>query len=1798
MPEQAASWNPALRPGNVVKPSPPEAPGSFNESSTDHDPERDQQLIRPILAESVDGHDKLLDSKVSDSTFPESTAHDASDQSDFQQSWLLESESTDPFSQIDKLSSMQKENSGHQNSNGNVEKAMSDNLDQLHVSTFSSTAQSDVSQSSNSQAPNNTEETKPQSVDPSFASSGEGAATENELNPFATSQDTWELEETSKSYVGNNISQNSLLGTDDEWGLSEHGFDLGSSINKEPTTLHSSSTGPDITSSTKETKSSEMETPMNDDLAEMWKAALGDEEFLEEQNYTSTDDSAANYGVSSEASERWPGSRTDETMQASQTFNQNLYGTPSSSQNINTTQWSSASQNASVASQQQAKQIPSLISRAESYSDKSKGGYHSPYDLPMSLTKSRKRPSINPSLTTTGANHGRSGHVAPPPRSSSISEYNPQMTLPSEALSPSASASGPPSQGLPVNGHLPAHQPGQPIPTNTARKTSADFFADLPSGPKPRQSSAGGRYAPQGPVRTPTAPPTSSQLSQNLLSEPDFRSRPSNPPMNRQMTDDRLSSPSDLPALASRQTSPSIPQVSKYSPAPIHVPSQTSRYNQMPQAPPARANRYSPAPSGPVASSRDNVGPGYQIPPQAIQAAQHFAPRTSSPLTHGSVLPDQPPDERPELSKQLPNVSRDPVNKVSLPSTGEDLPAQPQNLGNTTNNTAEAILPDRPERSDTQTPPKVPLSVTNSPKRSYVPEKAARTQQMSTDLVASPPRGDQNQIYKRSMTEPYQIEATEPSAASLNISGPQASTTVRVSSHQRRRTITQGLEFVRPNDSRANDPLERWRGCPIFHWGLGGSVLLHFPQQVPRYGTGHAIPMIQCTPGEVALHNIKNLNPLPNSVASFPGPLKGKSKKKEVSTWLDATIKSMAAELEALNLDNLLPSDVRQRSEEKILLWKVMQILVKQNGKLEGSPEINEAVARCLAISESTDSMTGSVQDDSRYAAYHNDHASPQAIQEIRRNLLQGEREKAVWYAADQGLWAHAMLISSTLSKDVWKQVIQEFARQDVKKAGESAESVAALYQVFAGNWEESIDELVPPSERAGFQMVRKDTTAPTRSALQGLERWRETVRLIMNNRSNEDHRALNALGKLLASYGRPEAAHICHLFAGSLSKFGGADDPQADVVLLGAEHLNQKLDLDLNLDAILLTEVYEFALTLASSSASSLPHLQMFKLHHGMVLAENGYRNEAQQYCDAISAAIKATSRPSPYYHPNLVTQLDDLSKRLSKSPKDSSASWIPKPSMEKVSGSMWAKFNNFVAGDDSGKEPSNSTFPAPENVGPFASFSRNSPEVPLQPASSIHPLYTSSSQQALNFAPPSTSRYTPVPSQPYYSSPSVPVNSLEPQKSISPSNQLCQPGTQPLIGSPYASEPQPSQEVTSPYPFSSTLPQLHSAPSVPQPSAYGANNSETVPMSVDVTEQTPFQTTLRLNDGRQSYFPDSLKTNPSDVQMNGSNASTNKERHDSQTASSTGYVPPTSSYEPPAYQPYMPEQDSREKSQADKSTAKSSGVDDDDDELMRRAAALTKQQKSQADKEADDAFRKAAEADGRFYMTSRSITIINENLAARAQQAGGDKKGWFGSWFKRGASEGPPGQGPIKAKLGEENSFYYDPNLKKWINKKAGADATSVAAPSPPPPRGPPSRSSSAAPRPGGRIPMGPQPPMPSSTPPLPKMSSMAQLGTSSRSATPVRAESPASGAAAPRAAAATDVNASNTAAPAPAPELAPPAISAQASASAPPSRPGTAMSTASSIDDLIGAPGARKGGTLKKGKKGRGYVDVMAK
>lgn len=576
------------------------------------------------------------------------------------------------------------------------------------------------------------------------------------------------------------------------------------------------------------------------------------------------------------------------------------------------------------------------------------------------------------------------------------------------------------------------------------------------------------------------------------------------------------------------------------------------------------------------------------------------------------------------------------------------------------------------------------------------------------------------------------------------------------------RSFPQSFDFIRPSDGREKDPLERWKGCPIFSFGFGGMSVSSFPKQIPRYPAGQTLPKIKCSPGEVKLH-ASMVVPLDEYISSFPGPLKSKIKKKELLDWMQERISQLASR-EILDSHGSVRPDPRKRHEEKIILWEIIRILVEHDGIMEGNTRAILAV-RCILSPEvapansANDTSMSSSQGPHQYfsgikmyggSRQASEPPNPEAIEALRKFLLQGEQEKAVWYAADQRLWAHSLILASTLHPDIWRQALQEFIRQEIRPFGQNTESLASFYQVLARNWEECIDELVPPSARAGLPMVTGlELTGRSTNALDGLDRWRETLTLILSNRSQDDWKALLALGELLCSYGRIEAAHICFIFAQSSGLFGGVDDNQVRVALIGADHITYPLDYCRDMDSILLTEAYDFSLTVLKPSIAKTfsPHLQSYKLYHALILAEYGYRSEAQQYCDAITSALKSTTNTPPFFHSILYGVLEDLVERLRQIPSDDSASWISRPSMDKVSGSVWTRLNQFIAGDDSeiGSAASGRTI-EPDLSGPFAHVVGDSPSLSQKASmSDIHNGYPDV-ETRLTTKLPLNSRYAPA--------------------------------------------------------------------------------------------------------------------------------------------------------------------------------------------------------------------------------------------------------------------------------------------------------------------------------------------------------------------------------------------------------------------------------------------------------------------
>ncbi|KAM0324104.1 hypothetical protein ACHAQA_008294 [Verticillium albo-atrum] len=1323
------------------------------------------------------------------------------------------------------------------------------------------------------------------------------------------------------------------------------------------------------------------------------------------------------------------------------------------------------------------------VTKAQSFADKNKGGYTSPYDLPMDV-KPRKRASMQ-QLPRTQA-QGPPSQL--PPRSSSMYLQGPASSGPPSAglPPPSPAFAPPPSPGLgePVTGQKPQ--------ATTPNKES--FFEDLPMTSRPRPASRQSSRLPSpslgGPAPPPTGPPTgpppSAQYAPLLPSPPIEPPKQEAPPLPRSESGGLtgLVAPPRVspyaPLQSNGQITPAVPNNSRYSPAPPLAPAANGI------ARPGSASRYSPAPPASRPPSAT-----YSAAPPPASTLPHL-PRTSSPLAHFEVSHDRAqsaPATNGDHGQQDRRVSAhfEPrINRVSsLPPTQEVeeeegakgvQPSQPTD-GYAPPDAALSAPPSPPVARHTPPPSAhgYAPAMLSPPKRTaanYTPQPQANS--LSPEQRFAPPLRSQTQS-PGSLHGRYQPSEAAARPASSHGAAPPLATQPATAQHSyapaaprtaRHRAPSQSFNMVAPTDGRENDPLQRWKGAPVFSWGIGGSIITSFPKDIPRYGMGQSAPMIVRTPGEVRVKQVKDIEPLEERLAKFPGPLKGKAKKKETIAWLTAGIESLEANLPGQSYISQVTHEDK-RATERVLLWKILRAFIEFDGTLEGGAEVEKAVRNILSP-ESQDGSAGAAPlyaDGAAGGAFpaasstqmQADGVDAETVISIRKHLLTGDREQAVWAAVDKRLWGHAMLISNTVSSDLYKQVAQEFVRKEVNYPGHNNESIAALYKVLSGNFDECVDELVPSHARAGRQLMNTtSTTEPAKDALDGLDKWRETLGLVLSNRSPDDTKALNALGDLLSTYGRAEAAHICFLFARQTTVFGGLDDQTASFVLLGADHRTQAEQFGKETEALLLSEVFEYGLSLASGGNSAgVPHLAAYKLQHAATLAEHGFRDKALQYCDVIANSITAQTKRSPYHHPLLEAAVDDLSKRLKQAPKGESSSWISKPSMNKVSDSMWNRFNKFVAGDEvDGSGTATPGEPGAE-TGPFGRIAGGTPTISPSPSVSNFDVYGNNNPGYPVTAPTAptsgtraASRYAPMGAQP-----STPSTSYEPTSGYTPAPRSSNEYGRGSFEAP----PRTSTDSQTGFAPSSYTPQAYNAPSygapqdvpVPQqtqpdpaPSMYGpygglqeapvmTNEGSPVPPAEEFSQFTP--------QPDQGYQPPSYGYEPPAMVTN----ETPEAQQPDEVTSNGGYEAPSYqpySYEPPTYNPGV--EPSNDEDDDDKPKAKKkSFMDDDEDDIP--ALRPQEKSKSEKDKENEELFRKAAEEDAK----------------RAAEQQGAGKKGWgFGGWWggkKETMPDAHQGNKPIRAKLGESSSFVYDPEQKRWVNKKAGAEQTPAKTATPPPPR-----------------------------------------------------------------------------------------------------------------------------------------------
>jgi hypothetical protein len=355
-----------------------------------------------------------------------------------------------------------------------------------------------------------------------------------------------------------------------------------------------------------------------------------------------------------------------------------------------------------------------------------------------------------------------------------------------------------------------------------------------------------------------------------------------------------------------------------------------------------------------------------------------------------------------------------------------------------------------------------------------------------------------------------------------------------------------------------------------------------------------------------------------------------------------------------------------------------------------------------------------------------------------------------------------------------------------------------------------------------------------------------------------------------------------------------------------------------------------------------------------------------------------------------------------------------IPKPTLDSIWGSLEGKFNKFVSGEDL---PSNE----PESRKSTEIVGSTLPEttLPARSASAVDMRYhgSASADWARRATTPQSGKHG---------------TGMRP---MSPAHQFGIGGIQGF--SPLKADNEVVEEETASFQADSYggTPNAESAYSYGQPpskgvfSPFGQIQADTV----DETQSGDYQP-------YQPYSEDTAgggwwSGGANDMADTGANIDSNQ------------YNTPLNSYEPQQYDSQQPQQSYEPASEM------ATNYEDDDLGLGNSSASKGKHDRAQTQEsvpsksatpapeksETETEEKKEEEKQGKFSMSS--VHIRSDTVKLTVFHYIEPKGGWgFFSMFSR-SNTSTPDKKSVRANLGEENSFYYDKDLKRWVNKKVSS-------------------------------------------------------------------------------------------------------------------------------------------------------------
>eukprot|EP00177_Eucheuma_denticulatum_P006069 GFKZ01011069.1.p1 GENE.GFKZ01011069.1~~GFKZ01011069.1.p1 ORF type:complete len:2012 (+),score=194.73 GFKZ01011069.1:2819-8854(+) len=466
----------------------------------------------------------------------------------------------------------------------------------------------------------------------------------------------------------------------------------------------------------------------------------------------------------------------------------------------------------------------------------------------------------------------------------------------------------------------------------------------------------------------------------------------------------------------------------------------------------------------------------------------------------------------------------------------------------------------------------------------------------------------------------------------------------------------QGIDFYKPNtsevaldkgiysypfsimDAGPSGGLEYRPPRPVISWGFGGSLVTTFPG---------------CSVCHTS--NIRNDEPSEKSHGVRIYDLG--------SILKDVADDDIVAIMEALTPPNfpaispdLLPlADMCERLANKSVglkteqadgrsaLWRLLALMCK-NCTSDWRSEAGSAISGPTSVpmfgrGNSSSFLAGQISKESPLkrlstVSKRTELEQMEAAAKVERLITQGNSSEAIRVAQEAGLWSLALVLASTLDRDLYHQAISAFAKSNLNDGS----ALQTLCLTMADN---------------DAEILRKATSSS------GLLEWRKSVGILLTSRRssvnydrNGDRylRLIEQVGDALISHKSDYVAgHVCYLISGRIEALDVSQIP----MLGGDRKIPAGRPRSYGSPAVALQSlVFEAIANVLRGEA--FPHILPFRLILAEAICSTGRPDVALKHCESMSKSVRSVFEAgrqdiaSHIFTPPFLASLESLEQKL----------------------------------------------------------------------------------------------------------------------------------------------------------------------------------------------------------------------------------------------------------------------------------------------------------------------------------------------------------------------------------------------------------------------------------------------------------------------------------------------------------------------------------------------------------------------